>query len=1232
MNIFIEVSKGVIFATAWHLLALWALLTVLLFVIDETKTKLRYNIIIIFTIAMVLCPLIDFAGHYFVCTNTIAAANSSSSQVEIIDAETGKAWLTLSERTVQKQANATSVVTERILEGVFTMMWLFGFLCIIIQILYCQLRRYALMSGTSPVRRKLKEKFAEIIETLGISRSIYLFENPTAGPASMTGIYQPSVAVDGKVYDYDETKTSFLLTWQLVKIKLCGNLLEFTANIINCLFFYNPGAWLICSKIKKELQNCYLKNTCRITGIKESEIPQYADVKNEATNVSRGVRLLASTAIGKAISSFRSIPTFTSSIIKSPGNTVSIFLLIIIIAAPSFVVIRRSGNRLLMIASKTRNLYYGAVRKSLFTAAQNANIENLRNNLTKHPEMISVIDLDGSTLLHIAAKNSNGVHLVDYLLASGIDIDAVDKYYRKAVHCYPGSSDTIKLLGIYGQKVDIFAAAGHGFNDLLKEMLTENPELINIIDKGGRTILQHVAESDRLDTAALLFEMGAKPDIYWASRLGLEDDLRKLLEKDDRSGSGYTQLPYGGPLDTAVHFANANITEILLHEGFDPEGILKKEFRPLREAVWNGHEEIAEMLIASGARAVLDLQITESQTDQPIICTKNAILLSGFDVPRKAHYSDNRFLLDMPDSGIAAIKSNCKGYVSTRVSWNTQSYVPARYELSLEKGITVGGKVQDYSGKGIENAVVTLSIPTNFYRHNTPSFEILKSVTSQADGKWQCDDMPYNLDGLSVLVEHKDYYDDDFYAIASLPTSESLRGKKAVLVLPERIDFNGTVVDTNGNAVSNAAIVLTCGEKTKETKSSKQGLFQFDGIPATRVHVDAIAERMAREIIRLELSRETANINVIMQPARKVTIKAVDGKSGKPIEDVKFNILYLQDYTSKLEITTNSKGNAAWYDAPVEKVWVGVMAHGYQFTRLLVNEVNSDYTVKLFKPVTVTGTITDKTNGNPITNFSIRREHTSLNLSTNEEDTVVYDSEKNNSIEGAYKLKQYISELSHRLRIEAVGYKPVVSRDFIDEDGDVELNFKLERQPWITGNVIEGENTPAAGAIVILCKPLSFVSLGNGSLLDIEDDNSRAIQTGESGYFTFPDPKNAWTLIAYNDAGYCRVNKAKFMKNNSIQLLDWAGVHGSLLLDGIAMPNQSLVINSKTKNLTGDIWQSYKLRTDDNGIFELPRIAPGKYWIGLLGETDSVFVNEIAEIEIPVGETVKIDIKCQSQT
>ena len=105
-----------------------------------------------------------------------------------------------------------------------------------------------------------------------------------------------------------------------------------------------------------------------------------------------------------------------------------------------------------------------------------------------------------------------------------------------------------------------------------------------------------------------------------------------------------------------------------------------------------------------------------------------------------------------------------------------------------------------------------------------------------------------------------------------------------------------------------------------------------------------------------------------------------------------------------------------------------------------------------------------------------------------------------------------------RLRVEADGYMPAVSRVIRDDEDNPVVNFVLQKGAGIAGVVQLPDGTPLAGADVVLVSPSQPAFLTNG--LPPRGNDHRIVKTGGDGHFTFPPQEPPYTIVVLHDRGF----------------------------------------------------------------------------------------------------------------
>jgi uncharacterized protein len=124
----------------------------------------------------------------------------------------------------------------------------------------------------------------------------------------------------------------------------------------------------------------------------------------------------------------------------------------------------------------------------------------------------------------------------------------------------------------------VFEAAAFGRVGRLRELLSEQPELVRSWSDDGFTPLHLACFAGGAETARLLVERGA--------------DLEALAR------ASFAQVR---PLGTAAFARDRESARVLLEAGADPNGRGEGGFTPLHSAAQNGDVEFVRMLLQFGA-------------------------------------------------------------------------------------------------------------------------------------------------------------------------------------------------------------------------------------------------------------------------------------------------------------------------------------------------------------------------------------------------------------------------------------------------------------------------------------------------------------------------------------------------------------------------------------------------------------------------------------------------------
>jgi ankyrin repeat protein len=128
-----------------------------------------------------------------------------------------------------------------------------------------------------------------------------------------------------------------------------------------------------------------------------------------------------------------------------------------------------------------------------------------------------------------------------------------------------------------GAELDVLEAAALGDSDRVRELVTADPDLVDLRSPDGFTALHYAAFFGTADAARVLLELGADPGAV------AQNDMRVQ------------------PLHSAVAVDANETARLLLDAGADPNAVQEGGFRPIDAAAHNGNDELYALLLERGA-------------------------------------------------------------------------------------------------------------------------------------------------------------------------------------------------------------------------------------------------------------------------------------------------------------------------------------------------------------------------------------------------------------------------------------------------------------------------------------------------------------------------------------------------------------------------------------------------------------------------------------------------------
>lgn len=634
---------------------------------------------------------------------------------------------------------------------------------------------------------------------------------------------------------------------------------------------------------------------------------------------------------------------------------------------------------------------------------------------------------------------------------------------------------------------------------------------------------------------------------------------------------------------------------------------------------------------------VLNFQVLHKQTGRPMAGVELNVEI-GREKREYVTDEQGRCGIEIGEKEPDYVRINAKkeGFVPMSVAY--YSYyggyeipidIPENYILALEPGTSIGGIVQNEQGEPIEEAEVYLYVPAGppvggkiegIWIHN-------HIVKTDNEGRWRCDIMPAELDDVQIRLAHPDYVDNEAYGMTARPSIEELRDMTGIMRLEKGLAVSGKVLNTDGQPVEQASVAQGSdryGSHYPKTGTDVNGRFSFSQSRPGEMVLTVQAKGYAPDLKKITVYEGMSPVEFRLGPGQTIRGQVVDSND-KPIEAVGVTADTWRGHrTIKWSSKTDSEGYFEWNDAPKDEVLFDMYKKGYMSVRKFSMSASDDeYIVTMYPPLRVSGEVVDADSNEPIRSFKLIP-----GIKWEKDDRISWEQSRAIKLaDGRYEFKFPHPHDGHIIRIEADGYMPGISRVFTDDEGDVAFDFKLKKGTGPGGTAYLPGGAPAAGAEVILCTPSQGAYIENGR--NTGKGNSRFVETGSDGKFSFPAQTEAYLLAVIHDDGYAEVTAEELAAEPNITIEPWGRVEGVLRIGSQVGAGEKVSLGYRRPYKTGTprIYYDCSTVTDANGDFAFDKLPPGKAQVGRKILSRQFTGYSYAEpVEVKPGQIVSVTI------
>jgi hypothetical protein len=217
-----------------------------------------------------------------------------------------------------------------------------------------------------------------------------------------------------------------------------------------------------------------------------------------------------------------------------------------------------------------------------------------------------------------------------------------------------------------------------------------------------------------------------------------------------------------------------------------------------------------------------------------------------------------------------------------------------------------------------------------------------------------------------------------------------------------------------------------------------------------------------------------------------------------------------------------------------------------------------------------------------------------------------------------------------QLAVSAEGYEDHLTQKRNFDEGDQELEIRLEAGGPIKGSIFTPTGEPAKGA--------QLASRSNGNSVSSFESGKlqfrpfMASPSDAEGRFELKkEPGKEW-LVVFHESGWAIVKLEKNKGPLKIRLNPWAKVEGTCLIQGQPAPGRKMVLHRLNSHFQDPVFIFYQTTADQNGKFSFDKMIAGHFVISL-ETTKRLQDNFATELQTPVtleaGETQTVVVSSE---
>ncbi len=572
-------------------------------------------------------------------------------------------------------------------------------------------------------------------------------------------------------------------------------------------------------------------------------------------------------------------------------------------------------------------------------------------------------------------------------------------------------------------------------------------------------------------------------------------------------------------------------------------------------------------------------------------------------------------------------------------SWSSENHeqpIPPRFTAQLEAGWSVGGIIVDDAGKPVEAVGVRPHLEFKKRPGDSQQMGVGTNIKSDSAGKWRFDSVPSSKSEVFVEINHPGFMPVRRPLTRSEFGIDRGREPNAKVVLNRGLTVTGTVTDDSGKPIIGALVRTKFLNDVREAKTGADGVYDLGGCEPRSARIVVSAKGRATDVKELKIESEMGPVDFQMKPGGTVRIRVQD-EHGNPVPKGRIFFQRWRGQHAYFEFGhvnqyADSNGLWVWNEAPLDEFTADICPPGGMTLsgQPLIARAE-EFVFRTPPALVVTGKVIDAVTKKPIKAFrvvpGVRSGVDHMNW---------VPSQTFSAADGQFQIRETDGQFAYLVRIEADGFKSVVSRDIKSNEGKVSVDFELTKGTDVAAKVVTPRNVPAVGAKIALGVAGAQINVNNG---DIDGGSTYASQetTDDAGRFHFSAQDKDFQLVITHPSGFAHIKSTPAWElTRIIHLEPWCRVEGTFRIGKKPAANVPISLDVDSVHSYGNdvpsIFTSHYVTTGPDGRFVFERVIPGK---GSLGRSLMLTVSDGAQdvtsscmmpAEFPAGKTVHVDL------